>query len=46
MNAERQLGFACLLIAIGGVLLALQLDGDGAMVGTGFAPLGIGAALR
>ncbi len=45
MNAERQLGFACLLIAIGGVLLALQLDGDGAIVGTGFAPLGIGAVV-
>ncbi len=45
MNAERQLGFACLMIAIGGVLLALQLDGDGAIVGTGFAPLGIGAVV-
>ena len=45
MSAERQLGFACLLIAIGGVLLALQLDGDGALVGTGFVPLGIGAVV-
>ena len=45
MNAERQLSFACLLIALGGVLLAIQLDGDGALVGTGFAPLGIGAVV-
>jgi hypothetical protein len=45
VNAERQLGFACLLIAIGGVLIALELDGDGAIVGTGFAPLGIGAVV-
>ncbi len=45
MNAERQLAFACLLIAIGGLLLAFQLDADGAIVGTGFAPLGIGAVV-
>ena len=45
MNAERQLTIACLLIAFGGVLLALQLDGDGAIVGTGFTPLGIGAVV-
>ncbi|HTF89669.1 MAG TPA: hypothetical protein VK843_14740 [Planctomycetota bacterium] len=45
MNAERQLTLACLLIAIGGVLLAMQLDGDGAIVGTGYAPLGIGAVV-
>jgi len=45
VNAERQLSFACLLIAFGGLLLALQLDGDGALVGTGFAPLGIGAVV-
>ncbi|HUR28226.1 MAG TPA: hypothetical protein VM509_08560 [Planctomycetota bacterium] len=45
MNAERQLTFACLSIALGGVLLALQLDGDGAIVGTGYAPLGIGAVV-
>jgi hypothetical protein len=45
MSADRQLGLACLLIAIGGVLLALQLDGDGNFVGTGFAPLGIGAVV-
>ncbi len=45
MNAERQVTFACLLIAVGGVLLAMQLDGDGAIVGTGYAPLGIGAVV-
>lgn len=45
MNAERQLSLACLLTALGGVLLALQLDGNGALAGTGFAPLGIGAVV-
>ncbi len=45
MNAASQLGYSCLLIAIGGLLLALQLDGDGAVVGTGYAPLGIGAVV-
>lgn len=45
MSAERQLPMACLLIALGGVLLALQIDGDGNWVGTGHAALGIGAVI-
>jgi hypothetical protein len=41
--AEFHLALACLMIATGGLLLGLQIDGNGALVGTGFAALGIGA---
>ena len=41
--AELHLALACLMVAAGGLLLGLQIDGSGAWVGTGFAPLGIGA---
>lgn len=41
--AELHLGIAGLLVAIGGLLLGLQVDGRGALVGTGFGALGIGA---
>lgn len=44
-NGARQLALACVLIAAGGLLLGLQVDGNGAWVGTGFATLGIGAVI-
>jgi hypothetical protein len=40
--APFHLAFACLMIAAGGLLLGLQIDGNGAWVGTGWAPLGVG----
>jgi hypothetical protein len=43
--AARQLALACASIAAGGLLLGLQVDGNGALVGTGFATLGIGAVV-
>jgi len=43
--AEFHLALACLLVALGGVLLGLQVDGNGALVGTGLTPLGIGAVV-
>lgn len=43
--AEMHLLWSCLTIAAGGVLLSLQIDGHGALVGTGFASLGIGAVV-
>ena len=42
-TAERLLVLACLMIAAGGVLLGLQVDGKGDLVGTGYAALAIGA---
>lgn len=44
-SGARQLACACALIAAGGVLLGLQVDGNGAWVGTGYATLGIGAVV-
>lgn len=41
--ADVQVALACLLIAVGGLLLGLQVDGYGQVVGTGFTQLGIGA---
>ena len=43
--AEVQLAIACAMIAAGGVLLGLQVDGRGSWVGTGFTTLGIGAVI-
>jgi hypothetical protein len=43
--AEFHLALACLIVALGGVLLGLQVDGNGKLVGTGLAPLGIGAVV-
>ena len=43
--AEFHLALACLLVALGGLLLGLQVDGNGALVGTGLAPFGIGAVV-
>jgi hypothetical protein len=43
--AEFHLALACLVVALGGVLLGLQVDGNGALVGTGLAPFGIGAVV-
>lgn len=42
-TAERLLVLACLMIPAGGVLLGLQVDGRGDLVGTGYASLAIGA---
>ena len=44
-RAELQLAWACLLVAGGGVLLALQVDGRGRLAGTGYTVLGIGAVV-
>lgn len=41
--ARMHLALACLMIAAGGLLLGLQVDGTGALVGTGWGPLGLGA---
>lgn len=41
--AARQLLYACLVIALGGLLLGLQIDGNGELVGTGYSSLGVGA---
>jgi hypothetical protein len=43
--AAKQLALACASIAGGGLLLGMQVDGNGALVGTGFATLGIGAVV-
>ena len=41
-TGELQLAFACLIIALGGVLLGVQIDGNGAIAGTGYTTLGLG----
>jgi hypothetical protein len=41
--ASLHLALACLMIAAGGLLLGVQVDGTGALVGTGWGPLGLGA---
>lgn len=40
---RKQLGFACLMTAVGGLLLGVQLDATGRFIGTGHTTLGIGA---
>lgn len=40
--AVKQLLASCGLIALGGILLGLQVDATGALVGTGYTTLGIG----
>lgn len=42
-EAARRLALSCALIALGGVLLGLQRETGGALVGTGFTGLGMGA---
>ncbi len=42
MNARTQLALACLTVAFGCVLLGLQVDATGAVVGTGRTTLAIG----
>lgn len=42
-GAEWMLAISGLMIASGGLLLGLQVDGNGDLAGTGFAALGIGA---
>ncbi len=41
-GGELQLALACAMIGAGGVLLGLQLDGNGALSGTGFTTLALG----
>lgn len=41
--ARLHLALAGLMIAVGGLLLGLQVDGTGALVGTGWGALGLGA---
>ena len=43
--AARQLALSCVLIGIGGLLVGLQVDGNGALVGTGYPALGVGAVV-
>ncbi len=40
---EPTLALACAMIALGGLLLGLQIDGGAAIVGTGYTPLALGA---
>ena len=42
-SSRLHLALACLAIALGGLLLGIQIDGNGDFVGTGFTSLGIGA---
>lgn len=42
-GGELQLALACLMIAVGGALLGLQVDGNGDLVGTGRTALALGA---
>jgi len=42
-HAYLQLLLACAMIALGGVLLGLQVDGNGALAGTGYTALGVAA---
>ncbi len=43
--AELHLALACLMIAAGGLLLGLQIDGRGTLAGTGFGAFGIGVVV-
>lgn len=42
-SARLHLALACLAIALGSALLAVQVDATGSVVGTGFTALGIGS---
>ncbi|MEM7516273.1 MAG: hypothetical protein AAF368_05030, partial [Planctomycetota bacterium] len=42
-SARLHLALACLAIALGSALLAVQVDATGSIVGTGFTALGIGS---
>jgi len=42
-KAARRLAFSCALIAFGGLLLGLQRETGGGLVGTGYTGLGMGA---
>jgi hypothetical protein len=44
-SSDLQLLFACLAIGAGGLLLGLQVDGTGSLVGTGYTALGIGVVV-
>ena len=41
-RGELGLALSCLMIAVGGILLALQVDARGSLSGTGFTPLALG----
>jgi hypothetical protein len=41
--ASKQLVASCAAIALGGLLLGVQIDGNGELVGTGLPALGVGA---
>ncbi len=44
-SAASGIALGALLVGLGGVLLGIQVDANGAWCGTGLAPLGIGALL-
>src|SRR5262252_1938294 len=44
-EADWMVAVAAAMIGVGGILLGVQLDADGHLAGTGFAPLAIGALL-
>jgi len=39
---ESSLALACVMIAAGGLLLGMQIDGNGRLAGAGYAPLALG----
>jgi hypothetical protein len=43
--AARSLALACVVTALGGLLLGLQVDGNGDLSGTGFVALGVGGVV-
>jgi hypothetical protein len=44
-EAEWMVAVAAAMIGVGGIMLGIQVDGDGHFSGTGFTPLAIGALL-
>lgn len=42
-EAETTLAFACTMIALGGLLLGMQIDSRGSIAGTGYTSLALGA---
>lgn len=42
-TSRLHLALACLAVGVGGFLLGIQIDGSGAIAGTGYTTLGIGA---